>query len=121
MGPPARLLERRIAEWQWLEVGHRADRFHPDSKLVFHAFGVLAEFERDLVRARTRAGSAARARGRNCERAKKLGDRKMLALARRLHSDWQADVATICRTLAISRATLYRSLRPQSDGTTPAS
>src|SRR3954471_18245299 len=34
-------------------------------KLVFHIFGALAEFERDLIRERTNAGlEAARARGR---------------------------------------------------------
>ena len=34
-------------------------------KLVFHVFGALAEFERDLIRERTHAGlAAARARGR---------------------------------------------------------
>jgi DNA invertase Pin-like site-specific DNA recombinase len=34
-------------------------------KLVFHIFGALAEFERDIIKDRTKAGlSAARARGR---------------------------------------------------------
>jgi DNA invertase Pin-like site-specific DNA recombinase len=34
-------------------------------KLVFHIFGALAEFERDIIRERTQAGlTAARARGR---------------------------------------------------------
>ena len=34
-------------------------------KLIFHIFGALAEFERDIIRERTRAGlHAARARGR---------------------------------------------------------
>ena len=37
----------------------------PTGKLVFHLFGALAEFERNLIRERTMAGlSAARARGR---------------------------------------------------------
>src|SRR5207253_3414942 len=35
-------------------------------KLIFHIFGALAEFERNLIRERTMAGlAAARARGRN--------------------------------------------------------
>src|SRR3712207_6386249 len=42
-------------------------------KLVFHVFGALAEFERDLIRERTRAGlEAARARGRRGGRPRKL-------------------------------------------------
>jgi DNA invertase Pin-like site-specific DNA recombinase len=41
------------------------DTTTPSGKLVFHVFGALAEFERDLIQERTRAGlSAARARGR---------------------------------------------------------
>jgi hypothetical protein len=33
-------------------------------------------------------------------------------LARRLYADGQTDVATICRTLGISRATFYRTIKP---------
>ena len=86
-------------------------------KLIFHVFGALAEFERDLIGERTHAGlAAARARGRTG------GDRRSSAipgswrLARRLYADGETDVATICRTLGISRATLYRALK-----TTPPS
>ena len=40
-------------------------------KLIFHIFGALAEFERDIIRERTQAGlTAARARGRNGGRPK---------------------------------------------------
>jgi DNA invertase Pin-like site-specific DNA recombinase len=87
-------------------------------KLIFHVFGALAEFERDLVRERTNAGlAAARARGRTGGRPKKLTDPNALALAHRLYHDEQTDVATICRTLGISRATLYRALKHQPDRT----
>ena len=81
-------------------------------KLVFHVFGALAEFERDLIRERTQAGlAAARARGRVGGRPKKLADAKQLALARALYDGGQTDVATICRALGVSRATLYRVLK----------
>jgi DNA invertase Pin-like site-specific DNA recombinase len=81
-------------------------------KLVFHVFGALAEFERDLIRERTQAGlAAARARGRTGGRPKKLADPKQLELARALYAGGQTDIATICRTLGISRATLYRALK----------
>jgi DNA invertase Pin-like site-specific DNA recombinase len=84
-------------------------------KLIFHVFGALAEFERDLVRERTQAGlAAARARGRKGGRPKKLVDAKKLALALQLYADKSNDVNTICETLGISRATLYRSVRPQN-------
>ena len=86
-------------------------------KLIFHVFGALAEFERDLIGERTHAGlAAARARGRTGGRPKKLSDPKQLALAQRLYADGQTDVATICRTLGISRATLYRALKGDAGG-----
>ena len=45
----------------------------PGGKLVFHIFGALAEFERNLIRERTKAGlDAARARGRKGGRPKAL-------------------------------------------------
>src|SRR5215208_4567580 len=87
------------------------DTTTPGGKLIFHVFGALAEFERDLTRERTHAGlAAARARGRTGGRPKKLADARTVALANRLYRDEHTDVATICRTLGISRATLYRYL-----------
>src|SRR3954469_16767547 len=47
-------------------------------KLVFHVFGALAEFERDLIRERTKAGlAAARARGRVGGRPRKLSPKQV--------------------------------------------
>ncbi len=87
------------------------DTTTPGGKLIFHVFGALAEFERDLIRERTNAGlAAARARGRTGGRPKKLADPKTLALAQALYDGGTTDVATICQTLGISRATLYRYL-----------
>jgi DNA invertase Pin-like site-specific DNA recombinase len=46
-------------------------------RLVFHIFGALAEFERNLIRERTRAGlAAARARGRKGGRPRALDEKK---------------------------------------------
>src|SRR6266508_2032977 len=51
-------------------------------KLIFHIFGALAEFERELIRERTRAGlAAARARGRLGGRPKKLATATKVAMA----------------------------------------
>ena len=78
-------------------------------KLIFHVFGALAEFERDLIRERTQAGlAAARARGRQGGRPKKLGTPSKVAMAQALYDDQRHSIAEICRTLGISRATLYR-------------
>jgi DNA invertase Pin-like site-specific DNA recombinase len=79
-------------------------------KLIFHIFGALAEFERNLIRERTNAGlTAARARGRIGGRPKALTI-KQLGIARDLYEK-RHPIAEICRTLKISRATLYRSIK----------
>src|SRR6266446_353508 len=83
-------------------------------KLVFHIFGALAEFERDIIRERTNAGlQAARARGRNGGRpkAKTLDTPKKVALAQSLYDDKNNTIDEICKTLNISRATLYRYIK----------
>jgi len=80
-------------------------------KLVFHVFGALAEFERDLIRERTTAGLvAARARGRVGGRPSRLTPEKIRA-ARALYNAKDSTVADICKNLGISRATFYRRVR----------
>src|SRR2546423_12189825 len=59
-------------------------------KLIFHIFGALAEFERDIIRERTQAGlQAARARGKIGGRPKvvTLSVPKKVAMAQALYSD----------------------------------
>jgi DNA invertase Pin-like site-specific DNA recombinase len=80
-------------------------------KLILHVFGALAEFERDVIRERTQAGlAAARARGRLGGRPKKLDTPAKIAMARALYADHSRSIADICKSLGISRATLYRYL-----------
>lgn len=79
-------------------------------KLIFHIFGALAEFERDIIRERTNAGlQAARARGRTGGRPHTL-TRKQQAIAQALYDDKSNSIADICKTLNISRSTLYRAI-----------
>jgi DNA invertase Pin-like site-specific DNA recombinase len=79
-------------------------------KLIFHIFGALAEFERNLIRERTTAGlMAARTRGRLGGRPKALTGRK-LTIAQDLY-DRRHPIQEILQTLKISRATLYRSIK----------
>ena len=79
-------------------------------KLIFHVFGALAEFERELIRERTQAGlRAARARGRNGGRPAKMDARK-ISMARALMENPNASVTNVCDTLRVSRAKLYRHL-----------
>jgi DNA invertase Pin-like site-specific DNA recombinase len=80
-------------------------------KLIFHIFGALAEFERDLIKERTEAGlQAARERGRRGGRPKALTEKK-LAMARALYADKRNTINEICKTLSISKTSLYRYLK----------
>jgi DNA invertase Pin-like site-specific DNA recombinase len=80
-------------------------------KLIFHIFGALAEFERDIIRERTNAGlQAARARGRKGGRPKSLTGKKQ-GMAQELYNNKTNSIREICKTLNISRATLYRYIQ----------
>ena len=80
-------------------------------QLVFHLFGALAEFERNLVKERTRAGlTAARARGRIGGRPKAL-DPKKRQLAVKLYQDREHSIEEICRMMGISKPTLYKYVK----------
>ncbi len=79
-------------------------------RLIFHIFGALAEFERNLIRERTLAGlRAARARGRIGGRPRAL-DAKKTALAYRLYDEKKYAIKEICQMLGISKPTLYAYL-----------
>ena len=88
------------------------DTTTPGGMLIFHFFGALAEFERGIIRERTNAGlQAARARGRTGGRpplGKDPAKCKKIEMAIALHADPTNSVEDICRTLHISRSTLYR-------------
>lgn len=102
-------LEKRKVGFQSLQ--ETIDTTSPGGKLVFHIFGALAEFERNLIRERTRAGlEAARARGRKGGRPKKLSEQQR-ALAIDLYNQKRHPLNEICRTVGISKPTLYAYLR----------
>jgi DNA invertase Pin-like site-specific DNA recombinase len=79
-------------------------------RLIFHIFAVLAEFERGVIRERTRAGlDAARARGRLGGRPAAL-TAKDLTAAKALLRDPEITVEDIARRLGVASSTLYRHL-----------
>ena len=100
--------------------GARIDTTTAQGKLVFGIFASLAEFERELVRERTKAGlAAARARGRRGGRKWKMIPAK-LRLAQAAMKQKKTVVSELCRELNVTRQTLYRHLSPdgklRSDG-----
>ncbi len=90
------------------------DTSTPGGRLIFHVFGALAEFERDLIRERTQAGlAAARARGRTGGRPTVWTPDKLRA-AWAMQASGEHDVASIARALGVSRASVYRALTRSS-------
>lgn len=84
--------------------------------LVFNIFASLAQFERQLISERTKAGLAAgRARGRMGGRPPALTV-KQLREAKRLLDDPEATVTDVAKTYGVSRATLYKGLRQLEAG-----
>jgi DNA invertase Pin-like site-specific DNA recombinase len=87
-------------------VTEQIDTTTSGGKLIFHIFGALAEFERDIIRERTQAGLAA-ARGRRGGRRKTLTPRQ-IAMVKKLYADKTTPIKDICKSFHISRMTLWR-------------
>jgi DNA invertase Pin-like site-specific DNA recombinase len=92
--------------------GADIDTTSPNGKMAFGIFAALAEFERQLIVERTRAGlAAARARGRSGGRPYKMTAAK-LRLAMAAMGRPETVVGALCAELGISRQTLYRHVGP---------
>lgn len=93
-----------------VSLTEQIDTTSPSGRLVFHVFGALAEFERELIRERTMAGLAsARSRGVRMGRPKAL-TADQLELARTLKAGGKHSTQKIADQLGVSRSTLYRAL-----------
>ncbi|MFN3146958.1 MAG: recombinase family protein [Paracoccaceae bacterium] len=113
----ARSLKQLVASVEALEergIGFRTingvqiDTTTSGGKLVFHIFAALAEFEREIIRERTRAGlDAAIARGRKGGRPPALSELDRAA-ALALLRDKTIPIKEVARRLGCSEATLYR-------------
>ena len=94
----------------FVSLTEHIDTTTPGGKMIFHVFGALAEFERDLIRERTNAGlEAAKARGVTLGRPRSLTD-DQIEIARSLKAAGSMTAAQIAAHLGISRPTLYRLL-----------
>ena len=93
--------------------GMNLDTTTANGRLMFGFFAALAEFERELIVERTKAGLAsARARGRNGGRPFKMTPAK-LRLAQAAMGQPGTKVSELCAELGVSRQTLYRHVDPK--------
>lgn len=95
--------------------GAAIDTTSAQGKLVFGIFAALAEFERELISERTKAGlESARARGRKGGRPFKMTPAKV-RLAMASMGQPETNVAALCQELDITRQTLYRHVSPTGE------
>ena len=95
----------------FVSLTEQIDTSTPGGRLIFHVFGVLAEFKRELIRERTMAGlAAARARGRVGGRPTVWTVDK-LRTARLMRASGEYDVSSIATALGVSCASVYRALQ----------
>lgn len=105
------LAERKVG---FRSLTENIDTTTSGGKLVFHIFGALAEFERELIGERTRAGlEAARARGRRGGRPTVMTPDKV-ATARAMYASKEFTVEAIAQVVGVSRASVYRHLTPSA-------
>lgn len=90
-----------------VSIKENIDTSTPTGKLTFHIFASLAEFERDLICERTKAGLlSARARGRMGGRPQKLSEKEK-SMIRQLMKDRNNSASDIAKRFGVSRATVY--------------
>ncbi len=95
--------------------GAAIDTTTANGRLMFGFFAALAEFERELIVERTKAGLAsARARGRKGGRPFKMTAAK-LRLAQAAMGQSGTKVGELCAELGVTRQTLYRHVTPKGE------
>lgn len=97
-----------------ISLNDHIDTTAAQGRLIFNIFASLSEFERDLIRERTKSGlEGARARGRKGGRSRGLSKEaeRTAMLAQTLYNERKLDVDAIAKELLISKMTLYKYLR----------
>jgi DNA invertase Pin-like site-specific DNA recombinase len=91
----------------FISLHENIDTTSATGKLVFRIFASLAEFERDMISERTKAGlESARARGRSGGRPSKKNDKVELAL--KMYRSKEYSISQITEATGLSKTTLYR-------------
>jgi DNA invertase Pin-like site-specific DNA recombinase len=112
-------LIQTVKELNEKEIGFKSlqesiDTTTSGGQLIFHIFGALAQFERELIRERTNAGlKAARIRGRLGGRPMQLNKNEIRKLKKH-YDKGDLSVIEICKLFNITKPTLYRYLKNDS-------
>lgn len=110
-----------VSDLEKKKIGFRSlteaiDTTTAGGKLVFHIFGALAEFERELIKERTKAGlAAARARGRKGGRKRKMS-KSDVRRAKAMLLDPQITKTEVAAHFDVSRVTLNKELKDDEGG-----
>jgi DNA invertase Pin-like site-specific DNA recombinase len=118
LGRSLKELIERVTDFQqkgisFISLNDSIDTTTPHGRLVFNIFASLAEFEREIIRERTKAGlAAAKARGRQGGRPKGLSIEAISKAhaAKALFDRKEKSAGEIAKILGIGRATFYRYL-----------
>ncbi|KAF0961024.1 recombinase family protein [Rhodococcus sp. T7] len=120
--PDARdIVDELTARNACLQIGATLhDPADPVGRLLFNVLAMVAEFEGDLIRARTREGMRiAKAKGHLKGKKPKLNPRQERHLVE-LHSSGEYSTAELADLFSVGRSTVYRAIkrarRPQHDG-----
>lgn len=96
-------------------IGQEIDTTTAGGRLIFSIFGALAEFERELMSERTKAGlKSARARGRKGGRRHKMTRKDVIYIQAQLKQK-NTVVAELARELKITTATIYNYVTPKGE------
>jgi len=112
-------LVRIVYEMEQRGVGfesltEKIDTTSATGKLTFHVFSALAEFERNIISERTKAGlDSARKRGRTGGRKPALNERQVREI-RALLTDPEIQVGDVARSYGVSRTTLYKYINKET-------
>lgn len=91
------------------------DPANPVGRLLFNVLAMVAEFEADLIRARTREGMAvARAKGRLCGKQPKLSHGQEAQLVSLVHGG-EYSTAEVAELFGVARSTVYRAMGRERD------
>ena len=97
---------------KFVSLTENIDTTTSTGQLFFHIFGAIAEFERNLIKERVKAGlEASRLKGIKGGRPRAISEEKMVCIKEAIRLGTPRSV--ICRNFGIKRSTLFDSLKQQ--------